>query len=117
MVNAISNSSAPTARWKAPSWAVLAIAGTAQLMVVLDVSVVFVALPSMRTDLHMTAQGQQWVVNAYTLTFAGFLLLGERAGDYFGRKRIFILGLAVFTLSSLAGGLAQDSWQLVTART
>jgi EmrB/QacA subfamily drug resistance transporter len=100
-----------------PSWAVLAIAATAQLMVVLDVSVVFVALPSMRTDLHLSNQGQQWVVNAYTLTFAGFLLLGGRAGDYFGRKRVFIIGLSIFVLSSLAGGLAQDGWQLVTART
>jgi EmrB/QacA subfamily drug resistance transporter len=107
----------PATRWKAPSWAVLAIAATAQLMVVLDVSVVFVALPSMRTDLHLSAQGQQWIVNSYTLTFAGFLLLGGRAGDYFGRKRIFILGLSIFVLSSLAGGLAQDGWQLITART
>jgi EmrB/QacA subfamily drug resistance transporter len=86
-------------------------------MVVLDVSVVFVALPSMRTSLDLGPQGQQWVVNAYTLTFAGFLLLGGRAGDYFGRKRIFIIGLSIFVLSSLAGGLAQDGWQLVTART
>ena len=95
----------------------LAIAATAQLMVVLDVSVVFVALPSMRTDLHLSAQSQQWIVNSYTLTFAGFLLLGGRAGDYFGRKRVFILGLSIFVLSSLAGGLAQDGWQLITART
>jgi EmrB/QacA subfamily drug resistance transporter len=86
-------------------------------MVVLDVSVVFVALPSMRTSLDLGPQGQQWVVNAYTLTFAGFLLLGGRAGDYFGRKRIFIIGLSIFVLSSLAGGLAQDGWQLITART
>jgi EmrB/QacA subfamily drug resistance transporter len=114
MVNA---QTMPTARWKAPSWAVLAIAATAQLMVVLDVSVVFVALPSMRTSLNLSAQGQQWVVNAYTLTFAGFLLLGGRAGDYFGRKRIFVIGLSIFVLSSLAGGLAQDGWQLITART
>jgi EmrB/QacA subfamily drug resistance transporter len=114
MVNA---QTTPTARWKAPSWAVLAIAATAQLMVVLDVSVVFVALPSMRSSLHLSAQGQQWVVNAYTLTFAGFLLLGGRAGDYFGRKRVFVVGLSIFVLSSLAGGLAQDGWQLITART
>ncbi len=101
---------------RVPSWAVLAIAAIAQLMVVLDVSVVFVALPSMRTSLHLSSEGQQWVVNAYTLTFAGFLLLGGRAGDYFGRKRIFLIGLAVFVLSSLAGGLSQSDWQLVTAR-
>jgi EmrB/QacA subfamily drug resistance transporter len=104
-------------RSRVPSWAVLAIAATAQLMVVLDVSVVFVALPSMRTSLHLSTEGQQWVVNAYTLTFAGFLLLGGRAGDYFGRKRIFLIGLSLFVLSSLAGGFSQTDWQLVTART
>jgi EmrB/QacA subfamily drug resistance transporter len=71
----------------------------------------------MRTSLHLSAQGQQWVVNSYTLTFAGFLLLGGRAGDYFGRKNIFVMGLTVFVLSSLAGGLAQDGWQLIAART
>jgi EmrB/QacA subfamily drug resistance transporter len=70
----------------------------------------------MRIDLDLGAQGQQWVVNAYTLTFAGFLLLGGRAGDFFGRKRMFIIGLLIFVLSSLAGGLAQDGWQLITAR-
>jgi EmrB/QacA subfamily drug resistance transporter len=85
-------------------------------MVVLDVSIVNVALPQMRTDLGLTASGQQWVVNAYTLTFAGFLMLGGRAADLFGRRRIFILGLAVFTGCSLLGGLAQNGTWLIIAR-
>ena len=95
---------------------VLVLACVAQLMVVLDVSVVMVALPQMRHDLHLSVAGQQWVVNAYTLTFAGFLLLGGRAADLWGRKRIFLLGLALFTLFSLLGGLAQNGTWLVLAR-
>jgi EmrB/QacA subfamily drug resistance transporter len=85
-------------------------------MVVLDVSVVMVALPQMRHDLHLTVSGQQWVVNAYTLTFAGFLMLGGRAADLFGRKRVFLLGLTLFTGFSLVGGVAQSGTWLVTAR-
>ncbi|THA26649.1 DHA2 family efflux MFS transporter permease subunit [Streptomyces sp. RKND-216] len=97
-------------------WAVVLAACAGQFLVVLDVSVVNVALPSMRSDLGMSATGLQWVLNAYTLTFAGFMLLGGRAGDLFGRKRMFLLGLGVFVAASLAGGLAQDGWQLVAAR-
>jgi len=85
-------------------------------MVVLDVSIVNVALPSIRSDLHFSASGLQWVVNAYVLTFAGFLLLGGRAADLFGRRRIFILGLGLFSLASLAGGLADSSNMLTAAR-
>jgi EmrB/QacA subfamily drug resistance transporter len=99
-----------------PAWAVLLAVCAGQFLVVLDVSVVNVALPSMRTDLGLSETSQQWVVNAYALTFAGFLLLGGRAADLFGRKRVFLTGLAVFTLASLAGGLAQDSWTLISAR-
>ena len=95
---------------------VLVLACVAQLMVVLDVSVVIVALPQMRHDLHLSVAGQQWVVNAYTLTFAGFLMLGGRAADLWGRKRIFLLGLTLFTGFSLLGGLAQDGTWLVLAR-
>lgn len=87
-----------------------------QFLVVLDVSVVNVALPSMRTDLGLSASGLQWVVNAYSIAFAGFMLLGGRAGDLFGRKRMFLVGLGLFTLASLAGGLAQEGWQLLAAR-
>jgi len=96
--------------------AVLAIACAVALMTVLDVSVVTVALPAIRDDLGLSASGLQWVVNAYSLTFAGFLLLGGRAADLLGRKRVFLFGLVVFTASSLVGGLAQTGWQLVAAR-
>ncbi|HVC26127.1 MAG TPA: MFS transporter [Acidimicrobiales bacterium] len=99
-----------------PHWTVLALACVGQFMVVLDVSVVNVALPSIHRDLGFSSDGLQWVVNAYTLSFAGFLLLGGRAADLFGRRRIFLLGLALFTLASLAGGLAQDQAMLVAAR-
>jgi EmrB/QacA subfamily drug resistance transporter len=87
-----------------------------QFLVVLDVSVVNVALPSIRSSLGMGETGQQWVVNAYALTFAGFLLLGGRAADLFGRKAVFLTGLGLFTAASLAGGLAQSPWMLITAR-
>jgi EmrB/QacA subfamily drug resistance transporter len=99
-----------------PDGVILAIACVAQFMVVLDVSIVNVALPSIGRDLHYTPSGLQWVVNAYVLTFAGFLLLGGRAADLFGRRRVFLFGLGLFTLASLAGGVAQNSAWLTTAR-
>ncbi|MFD9003514.1 MFS transporter [Streptomyces sp. NPDC059582] len=95
---------------------VVALACAGQFLVVLDVSVVNVALPSMRADLGLSSSGLQWVVNAYAIAFAGFMLLGGRAGDLYGRKRMFLTGLALFTLASLGGGLAQDDWQLLLAR-
>jgi EmrB/QacA subfamily drug resistance transporter len=101
---------------RAPSWMVLALACTGQFMVVLDISVVNVALPSIHRDLGFSTTGLQWVVNAYTLTFAGFLLLGGRAGDLFGRRRIFLLGLGAFSLASLVGGFATSQTMLVAAR-
>lgn len=99
-----------------PTWLVVALACAGQFLVVLDVSVVNVALPSMRTDLGLSAPGLQWVVNAYAIAFAGFMLLGGRAGDLYGRKRMFLVGLALFTGASLGGGLAQAGWQLLVAR-
>jgi EmrB/QacA subfamily drug resistance transporter len=99
-----------------PRWATLVLACVAQFMVILDVSVVNVALPSIRDDLGFSATGLQWVVNAYTLTFAGFLLLGGRATDLLGRRRVFIGGLLLFSLSSLVGGFAQSEGMLVAAR-
>ena len=95
---------------------ILAVACIAQFMVVLDVSVVNVALPTIGRDLHYTSTGLQWVVNAYVLTFAGFLLLGGRAADLFGQKRVFVLGLAIFTGASLAGGFATSDTWLTAAR-
>ncbi|WP_410582767.1 MFS transporter [Amycolatopsis sp. lyj-108] len=85
-------------------------------MVVLDISVVNVALPSIQRALGFDEAGLQWVVNAYALTFAGFLLLGGRLADLFGRKRLFALGLAVFSGASLAGGLADSAPLLIAAR-
>src|SRR6202042_886136 len=95
---------------------ILAIACVAQFMVVLDVSIVNVALPSIGRDLHYSPTGLQWVVNAYVLTFAGFLLLGGRAADLFGRRRTYLFGLGIFTVFSLVGGLAQNSAWLTSAR-
>jgi len=99
-----------------PDWVILAIACVAQFMVVLDVSIVNVALPSIGRDLHYSPTGLQWVVNAYVLTFAGFLLLGGRAADLFGRRRVYLFGLGLFTVASLVGGVAQNSAWLTTAR-
>lgn len=101
---------------RAPDWVILAIACVAQFMVVLDVSIVNVALPSIGRSLHYRTSGLQWVVNAYVLTFAGFLLLGGRAADMFGRRRVYVFGLALFTLASLFGGLAATPAWLTTAR-
>ncbi len=101
---------------RTPDWLVLSLACVAQFMVVLDISIVNVALPSIKHSLGFSQAELQWVLNAYTLTFAGFLLLGGRTADLFGRRRMFLVGLGVFTLSSLFGGLAQDQAMLIAAR-
>ncbi|WP_238847330.1 MFS transporter [Nocardia arthritidis] len=95
---------------------VLATLLTCQLMIVLDITVMNVALPRIRTDLHFSATGLSWVMNAYTLTFGGLLLLGGRAGDLFGRRNLFVVGTTLFTLASLAGGLAPSATWLIAAR-
>ena len=94
----------------------LAVIAVAQLMVVLDVAIVNVALPSIQRSLHFTATNLEWVVNAYAIAFGGLLLLGGRAGDLYGRRRMFIGGTLVFTIGSLAGGLATTSTMLIIAR-
>ena len=96
--------------------ATLILACLAQFMVILDVSVVNVALPSIKHALQFSEDGLQWVVNAYTVTFAGFLLLGGRAADLLGRRSVFVAGLVLFSLSSLAGGLADSQTVLIVAR-
>ena len=96
--------------------ATLILSCLAQFMVILDVSVVNVALPAIRHGLRFSEQDLQWVVNAYTVTFAGFLLLGGRAADLLGRRRVFVSGLVLFALASLAGGLAQSQATLIAAR-
>ena len=100
----------------APDWAILALCCMAQFMVVLDISIVNVALPQMKSGLHLSPVGQQWVINAYTLTFAGLLLFGGRAADLYGRRRVFLLGLGLFTGFSMLGGLAQNGAWLISAR-
>jgi EmrB/QacA subfamily drug resistance transporter len=97
-------------------WLVLVLVCLAQFMVVLDATVVNVALPSIQTDLKMSEADLQWVVNSYTLIFGGFLLLGGRAGDLIGRKRLFLAGIVVFTAASLLNGLATSSEWLILAR-
>jgi EmrB/QacA subfamily drug resistance transporter len=95
---------------------VLAVILTCQLMVVLDMTIVNIALPDIKTSLHFSSAGLSWVINAYTLTFGGLLLLGARAGDILGRRRTFLAGIGLFTLASLAGGFAESSAELLTAR-
>jgi EmrB/QacA subfamily drug resistance transporter len=96
--------------------ATLILACLAQFMVILDVSVVNVALPSIKHALDFTEDGLQWVVNAYTVTFAGFLLLGGRAADLLGRRKVFVFGLVLFSVASLACGLADSRTVLIIAR-
>jgi EmrB/QacA subfamily drug resistance transporter len=97
-------------------WLILVIACLAQFMVVLDATVVNVALPSIQRGLHFSPSSLQWVVNAYTLVFGGFLLLGGRAGDLLGRKRLFTVGVVLFSAASLLNGLAQSSTMLIVGR-
>ena len=97
-------------------WVILVLICFAQFMVVLDATVVNVALPSIQNDLGLSEANLQWIVNAYTLVFGGFLLLGGRAGDLLGRKRLFLGGLVVFTLASLLDGLAVNSGMLIGSR-
>jgi EmrB/QacA subfamily drug resistance transporter len=97
-------------------WLALLVLCLGDLMIVLDVTIVGVALPSIREDLGFSASSLAWVVNAYLLTFGGFLLLGGRLGDLFGHRRLFLIGIALFTLASLACGLANSQGFLVGAR-
>ncbi len=94
----------------------LALVLGAQLMIILDMTVVNIALPSIARGLHFSEPNLSWVLNAYTLTFGGLLLLGGRAGDILGRRRVFIAGIALFTAASLAGGLATSAAWLLAAR-
>src|SRR5579859_2838912 len=96
--------------------ALLLVVCLAQFMVILDVSVVNVALPVMRTGLHFSTTGLQWVVNAYTITFAGFLMLGARSADILGRRRVFLAGTALFALASLLCAVSASRGLLIGAR-
>src|SRR5437868_11074442 len=97
-------------------WVVLALLALAQFMIVLDIAIVNVALPSISRELHFASGSLQWVITAYTLTFGGFLLLGGRAADLFGRRRLFISSVLAFAAASLACGLAQSDTMLIVTR-
>src|SRR5262249_2727174 len=97
-------------------WSLMVVLSVAQLMVIMDATGVNVALPSIARSLGFTAGGLQWVVTAYVLASGGLVLLGGRAADVAGRRRIFLAGLAVFTAASLASGLAQAAGALIAAR-
>ena len=97
-------------------WFALALLGAVQFMVVLDIAIVNVALPSIQTDLGFSQANLQWVITAYALVFGGFLLLGGRTADLLGRRRIFMLGLVAFTIGSLLCGLAWSEASLIGAR-
>jgi EmrB/QacA subfamily drug resistance transporter len=97
-------------------WFVLALVVVAQFMVVLDVAIVNVALPSIRTDLHFSQENLQWVITAYSILFGGFLLLGGRLADLLGRRRLFVVGLVLFSVSSLLDGLAWSEGSLIAFR-
>jgi EmrB/QacA subfamily drug resistance transporter len=106
------SSDAPARHWLL----VVVVVCLAQFMVVLDATITNVALPAIQTDLHFSPTDLQWVVNAYTLVFGGFLLLGGRAGDLLGRRRLFVAGIGLFTVASLLDGLASSPGWLVGAR-
>src|SRR5713101_4088032 len=97
-------------------WMALALIVAAQFMVVLDLSIVNVALPAIKSSFGFSEAGLQWVVTAYAITFGGFLLLGGRLADLLGRRRIFLVGLVLFTLASLTCGLASSAGVLIASR-
>ena len=98
------------------NWALLGILALAQLMVVLDSSIVNVALPAIQKAFDFSAADLQWVITAYTLAFGGFLLLGGRAADLYGRRKMFIAGITGFTIMSLVVGFAQDTTMMIVGR-
>ncbi len=97
-------------------WMTLIVLCLGELMIVLDTTIVNVALPSIRTDLGFSETSLVWVVNAYMLTFGGFLLLGGRLGDFYGHRKVFLIGLVLFTVASLACGIANSQYILIIAR-
>jgi MFS family permease len=106
----------PSGRAAARPGVALVIMLGAQLMIILDATVVNIALPRIQDGLNFSAPSLSWVMNGYTLTFGGLLLLGGRAGDILGRRRMFLAGIVIFTLASLAGGLSTSAGMLLAAR-
>src|ERR1700680_241653 len=113
---ALTDELAPSTGRSSGRWFALMVLCLGARMIVLDPTIVNVALPSIRQDLGFSQTSLAWVVNAYLLTFGGFLLLGGRLGDIFGHRRLFLTGIMLFTLASLACGLARTQGFLVTAR-
>src|SRR5262249_7458799 len=111
MTESVAHTELDSRRW----WALALLCG-AFFMVILDAAIVTVALPSIERDLGFTSQGLQWVVSAYALTFSGLLLLGGGAADLLGRRRVFMVGLVIFTVASLLCGLAWSDHALIGAR-
>src|SRR5919199_1355650 len=96
-------------------WVILAVVGAAFFMTILDVAIVTVAIPSIQDDLHIAESTVQWTLTAYAITFGGFLLLGGRTADLLGRRIVFAFGVVLFTLASLACGLADSATMLIVA--
>src|SRR6476620_9456663 len=111
LIASINNQNSDRRRW----WA-LAVVIAAQFMVILDIAIVNVALPAIKTDLHFSQANLQWVISAYAILFGGALLLGGRLADLLGRRRLFVTGLALFTASSLLCGLAWSEGSLIAFR-
>src|SRR2546421_11798855 len=110
-IASIGNKNSDSRRW----WA-LAVVIAAQFMVILDIAIVNVALPSIKTDLHFSQSNLQWVITAYAILFGGVLMLGGRLADVLGRRRLFVAGLLLFTVSSLLDGLAWSETSLIAFR-
>src|SRR5204862_940 len=106
----------PSARAERRRWIALAVLCLGQLMMVLDATIVNVALPAIQRELHFTQQNLTWVMNGYLITFGGFLLLAGRMGDLVGRKKVFLAGLVLFTVASMMCGVAGDQTMLIVAR-
>src|SRR6201747_1350921 len=112
MLDKVTAEPAAGARVDRRRWLALAVIVAAQFMVVLDVAIVNVALPSIKDDLHFSQESLQWVITAYAIFFGGVLLLGGRLADLLGRRRLFMIGLTIFTVSSLLDGLAWSEGSL-----
>ena len=110
------DSASISARQDSRRWGALAIVIAAQFMVILDVAIVNVALPSIKDDLGFSEASLQWVITAYAIVFGGALLLGGRLADLFGRRRVFLVGMGLFTVSSLLSGLAWSEGALIVFR-
>ena len=115
-MSSLSHADSPSLSTQRAKNLALVLLAMTQFVIVIDASIVNVALPSIGAHLHFSRDDLTWVVNSYTLTFGGFLLLGGRMADLLGRRRMFMLGLVVFSLASLAGGLAQSETWLIAAR-